>query len=254
MNRNVIGDVYQIGECVQGDGKHEAVRVYVMLNEGNPILIDCGSQLHRTEIMSELDVLLDGMTPKYIFLTHSELPHSGNLRKIVERWPDIQVIVSIVLLKYIEIAPIMPLEQIVAIHPGTKRVFAGRELHFVNALLKDQPGSQWIYDPKTGTMFTGDGFGYYMPSGSDEAFSDEAGSTFDPALFHDYHYDAFRFLRWTVPAKLNAAMDELFDLYDVDVLAPTHGNAFRGQIPTHVEQLKTTLTDISNAYRAKGGR
>ena len=60
MIRHLAGDVYQIGEFVDGLLGHEAVRVYVILNDGRPILIDCGSHLHRRVIMTELEFVLDG--------------------------------------------------------------------------------------------------------------------------------------------------------------------------------------------------
>ncbi len=250
MMQNVVDDLFQIGECVVGRQVHEAVCVYVMTNRGQAILIDCGSHLHRQVVMEELTDVLDGAEPAYVFLTHSELPHSGNLQKIVDRWPDIQVITSSILLKYIEIAPIMPLDQIIPIAPGERRGFAGRELRFVNALLKDQPGSQWIFDPQTGTMFTGDGFGYYHPPGSCALFSDQLEGGVPKEYFSEYHRHAFRFLRWTVPGKLNAAIDQLLAEYRVEIIAPTHGNAIRGDIPAHVEKLKDTITEICAAYLA----
>ncbi len=219
MIRNVTADLYQIGACVEGERGHEAVRVYVLQNEGRPIILDCGSQLHRAEIIADLDEVLGGAAPAYVFLTHSELPHSGNLQQIVERWPEIQVLISSLLLKYIELAPIMPLDQITTVDPGTTLELAGRELRFVNALLKDQPGTQWIYDVRTATLFTGDGFGYYHSADACEQFDDEAIT--DEGL-RDYHHDTFRFLRWVIPEKINKAFDEMFAHYDMQVLAPTH--------------------------------
>ena len=82
MIRNIVGDVYQIGEYVEGSYGYEAVLVYVIMNHQHPILIDCGSQLHRAGIMQEINSLLAGHTPEYIFLTHSELPHAGNLQQV----------------------------------------------------------------------------------------------------------------------------------------------------------------------------
>jgi flavorubredoxin len=252
MIRNVVRDLYQIGACVAGEYGHEAIRVYVLLNEGQPILIVFVSHLDHTEIMAELEEVLAGKAPQYIFLTHSELPHAGNLQKIVSLWPDIQVIVSLILLKYIEIAPIMPLEQITPLSPGSSHTFAGRELRFVNALLKDQPGSQWIFDPSTGTMFTGDGFGCYHPEATCHLFSDEL-DTLQSQNYYDYHWHAFRFLRWVLPEKLNAALEAMFDRYPVEILAPTHGNALRGDISRHVSRLQQTISAICHDYRTNGG-
>ena len=252
MLRNITADLYQIGECVDGEHGHEAVRVYVLVNNDRPILIDCGSHLHRTEVMNELENLLAGNTPEYIFLTHSELPHSGNLHKIASKWPDIKVIVSNIMLAYIEIAPVLPLGQITAVTAGTTLELAGRTLQFVDALLKDQPGSQWIYDPKTSALFTGDGFGYYHPADACEYFSDEKEGGIPEEYFREFHRTAFRFLRWVIPERLNDDLDKAFRQLDVKVVAPSHGNAIRGDIPLHVERLKQTITSICMDYRNGG--
>ena len=59
MLRHVVDDLYQIGESVVGaDGWCEAVRVYVLLNNGRPLLFDTGSHLHSHEIMTQLKELL----------------------------------------------------------------------------------------------------------------------------------------------------------------------------------------------------
>ena len=126
MLRNITADLYQIGECVSGEHGHEAVQVYVLMNNGHPILIDCGSHLYRSRLMQALENLLDGGSPAYIFLTHSELPHSGNLQIVADKWPDIRVFVSNVLLPYIELAPVLPLSQITTVSPGTVLDFDGR--------------------------------------------------------------------------------------------------------------------------------
>jgi flavorubredoxin len=248
MLRHITQDLYQIGECVAGQAGHEAVRVYVLLNNGRPILIDCGSHLHRAALLRELDRLLNGTAPQFIFLTHSELPHSGNLQKIAEKWPKIQVLVSNVLLPYIELAPVLPLGQITAVTPGAILEFAGRRLEFVDALLKDQPGSQWLYDSLTKTLFTGDGFGYYHPPDQCELFSDEVAGGIMSEQFRPYHYNAFRFLRWVIPERLNADMDTLFQQRDVQIIAPIHGNAIR-DVPLHVGRLQTAINEICTPYR-----
>ncbi|MDX1521555.1 MAG: MBL fold metallo-hydrolase, partial [Anaerolineae bacterium] len=216
MIRHVKDDIYQIGSCVIEETGAEAVHIYVMLNDGHPILIDCGSHLHRGNLMAELDTVLNGAIPQWIFLTHTELPHSGNLQQVAEKWPDIQVKVSNVLLSYIEIAPVIPLEQITMAIPGSEWVIGQRRLISVDALLKDQPGSQWIYDPATKTMFTGDGFGYYHPVEQCGHFSDEIEGGIQTEQFQHYHHDAFRFLRWVRADKFNPDVDRVFRDYPVE--------------------------------------
>ena len=252
MIRLVADDLYQIGECVDGSHGHEAVRLYVLMNDGRPILVDSGSHLHRSGLMSELDEVLQGSVPEYVFLTHSELPHSGNMEVITERWPSIKVIVSSIFLPYIELAPILPLEQIVTVSPGTTLELAGRDLTFLDALIKDQPGSQWIYDPRTSALFTADAFGYYHPADQCEPFSDEIEGGVPVDSFRAYHKNAFRFLRWIIPERLSDVLDQLFLRRDVRIIAPIHGNAIRSETGEHLDKLKQALTAICLEYRKEG--
>lgn len=252
MIRHIIADLYQVGECVSGATGHEAVNVYVLMNGGHPILIDCGSQLHRAGIMQVLNELLAGQSPDYVLLTHSELPHAGNLAQVARQWPQVKVIVSNVMLPYIEIAPVLPLEQITALKPGAILTVAGRKLQFVEALLKDQPGSQWIFDPQTGALFTGDGFGYYHPAEQCGRFSDELAGGVSVEQFRDYHRAAFRFLRWVIAEKLIADLERLFLRYHVQIIAPIHGSAIRSAVPEHVSRLKLALTQICAEHGVGG--
>jgi flavorubredoxin len=231
---------------------HEAVQVYVLMNNGQPILIDCGSQLHRAGIMQALNELLAGLTPSYVLLTHSELPHAGNLAQVARQWPQVNVIVSNVMLPYIEIAPVLPLAQITALRPGAILQVAGRTLEFVEALLKDQPGSQWIFDRQTGTLFTGDGFGYYHSAEQCGRFSDEVSGGLTVEQFQTYHRTAFRFLRWVVAERLNADLEKMFAHYPVNIIAPIHGHALRGEVPKHVAQLQQAITHICADFQAEG--
>lgn len=249
MIRHVTDDLYQIGEHVAGEYGREAVNVYVLLNEDSPILIDCGSHLHKTSIMAEMDEVLDGRTPSHIFLTHSELPHAGNIASVADKWPGIEVIVSNVMLPYIEVLPVLPLSQISQVVPGHKIECPTRTIYFIDALLKDQPGSQWVYDSRTEAIFTGDGFGYYTNDSHVGQFGDEIDGGIAVSQFEAYHKTAFHYLRWIKPDLFNADLDKMFGRRPISVIAPIHGNAIRAEVPLHLDRMKTAIENICNSYR-----
>jgi len=251
MIRHITGDLYQVSEIVSGQFGSEAVSVYVLLNGDQPVLIDCGSHLHRESIMADLETVLDGRTPAYIFLTHSELPHAGNISSVVSRWPDIHCVVSNVMLAYIEVLPTLPLAQITQATAGSMVTVGSRTLEFVTALLKDQPGSQWIYDGRTQTLFSGDGFGYHCPPEQSGRFSDEIPGGIQSEQFESYHRQTFRFLRWIQPERFNADLDRLIGMRPISIVAPIHGAAIRGDIDLHKERLKTAITAVCNSYRER---
>ena len=248
MILHIKDDLYQIGEHVPNEYGFEAMLSYVLLNDGNPILIDCGSHIHRESYVAEIDQLLEGATPEYLFLTHSELPHAGNIAAVAEKWPDIKVIVSNVMLPYIEVLPVLPLEQITQVVPGTKIEFPTRTIEFVDALLKDQPGSHWIHDPRTQTLFTGDGFGYFNDEATINTFPESAENGISVKAFQQYHKIAFRFLRWIRPDRLAIDLRKMFTKREIKVIAPIHGNAIRGEVPLHLDRMISALEAVKNSY------
>ena len=231
MLRHVKDDLYQVGESVAGrDGLHEAVRVYVLLNDDCPLIFDAGSHLHSEEIMSSLKELLGDKAPEYIFLTHTELPHTGNLNVILKEWPDIKLVVSSGILPHVELPWWVEKDKIQYAYAGTEGVYGGRHISFLDAILKDQPGTHWMYDAETGTLFTADAFGYIFPASADALFDDELDASISTEYLYDYHASAFRFLPYVNGDKMMDDFHKVFDKRSIAVIAPTHGNAIRGNI------------------------
>lgn len=231
MLRHVVDDLYQIGESVAGhDGLYEAVRVYVLLNNDAPLIFDAGSHLHSDEIMASLKELLGDETPRYVFLTHTELPHTGNLNVILAEWPDVKLVVSSGILPHVELPWWVKEEQIEFAYPGSQGIYGGRTIGFLDAMLKDQPGTQWMYDALTGALFTADAFGYIFPQSADALFDDEIEGGVSADWLFEYHIRAFRFLPYVNGSKMMDDFDKVFAKRAVKVIAPTHGNAIRGDV------------------------
>ena len=245
MIRNVIDDLYQIGESVLGnDGWCEAVRVYVLLNDGCPLLFDAGSHIHRNQIMNDLKELLGETVPGYVFLTHTELPHTGNLSAIAKTWPEIKFVVSSAILPHVEMPWWVTEDQVQYGHAGTNGTYGGRHISFSDAILKDQPGTHWMYDDQTATLFTADAFGYLFPKSGDLKFDDELEGGIPVEWSKRYHESAFRFLPMVSAEKVNADFEKVFAKRKVNVIAPTHGNAIRGNVDQHLERVNQAMREI----------
>ena len=158
MLQRVVGDLYQVGESVEGaDGWCEAVRVYVLLNDGCPLIFDAGSHVHKKQIMADLHDLLGDTSPRYAFLTHTELPHTGNLNSIASAWPDTRFVVSSAILPHVEMPWWVNPDQILYGYPGTTETYGGRKISFSDGILKDQPGTHWVafQSADMGSLLTG---------------------------------------------------------------------------------------------------
>jgi len=245
MLRHVRDDLYQIGESVAGrDGWHEAVRVYVLLNDGCPLLFDAGSHIHSGRIMADLRHLLGDTAPGYVFLTHTELPHTGNIRTILDAWPGARLVCSSAILPHVELPWWVTEDQIHYGYAGTDENYGGRRIQFLDGILKDQPGTHWMVDDRTGTLFSADAFGYLFPAAADRAFDDELDGGVPGDWLHRYHASAFRFLPLVRGERVKADIAKVFARREIKILAPTHGNAVRGDVVRFVDRFNQAITDI----------
>lgn len=245
MIRHIVHDLYQIGESVTDkEGWSEAVRVYVLLNDGCPLIFDAGSHIHQDPIMNDLVELLGDKAPGYVFLTHTELPHTGNLRSISKVWPMAKFVVSSAILPHVEMPWWVNAEQIQYGYPGTNGTYGNRKISFSDAILKDQPGTHWMFDEETGALFTADAFGYLFPQSADQKFDDELEDGIPMEWSRMYHQSAFRFLSMVSGDKVNADFEKVFAARDVKVIAPTHGNAIRGNVHQHVDRVSYAIQEI----------
>lgn len=245
MLRHVREDLYQIGESVAGeDGWYEAVRVYVLLNDGCPLLFDSGSHIHSGEIMAELKELLGDTSPTYVFLTHTELPHTGNIKTILDAWPSAKLVCSSAILPHVELPWWVTKDQVKFAYAGTNESYGGRQISFLDGILKDQPGTHWMFDDTTGALFTADAFGYNFPHSADLLFDDELGDGIPDDWLRRYQESAFRFLPMVSGSKVNAEIAKVFAKRDVRIIAPTHGNAVRGDIGQCLSRFHQSILEI----------
>ena len=101
-----------------------------------------------------------------------------------------------------------------------------------------------MFDETTGTLFTADAFGYMFPKAADEKFDDEIENGIPIEWLKSYHQSAFKFLEMVSGDKVNADLEKVFAKRDVKVIAPTHGNAIRGDIDAHVTRLSKAISEI----------
>lgn len=140
---------------------------YLVQGSEGSAMVDTGNTSSWPIISSTLDDLLGDKPLDYVFPTHPELPHTGNLPRLVEKYPDIKVVGDIrdYHLFYPQIVP-----NLNAHEPGDRfDLGGGTELVIVEALIRDLPNTQWAFVPSAGVLFTADGFCYmHRPELDDE--------------------------------------------------------------------------------------
>lgn len=131
------------------------------------MLVDTGNPSSWPIISAKLDELLGEGTLDYVFPTHPELPHTGNLPRLVQKYPNVQIVGDVrdYHLFYPQIEP-----NLQARVPGDRiDLGGGYDFVVVEALIRDLPNTQWGFVPRAGVLFTADGFCYmHRPELDDE--------------------------------------------------------------------------------------
>jgi len=161
LPREIAPGVFWLGGClgVELDGRivHGYSSVYLLRGTKATLLVDPGHPMDWHAIDSGLDDLLGARPLDYVLPTHPEMPHSGNLGRLLAKYPDAQAVGD--------------LRDFHLYYPGFVAQFATRpvgdvidlgdmQFEIVDALIKDLPNSVWGYESTRRILYVADGFAY----------------------------------------------------------------------------------------------
>lgn len=248
MITQITDEITRISQCVPEGEKHVHVAQYLLEGDDDEhVLIDTGSTYKREEMVAELEEALGDGRLAGVLLTHSTLPHTENLKILDDKWDDLEIIAATNnptvtgLRNYAEDTKPKLLNE--------SKEFAGRRFSFLDPLLTDVVSSNWIYDHEAKMLVTAEGLGHYHDTDECALSSAEMaeGISFDNV--HTFNQDKLPFMKAIDPQKLRQGFDTLFEIYDVDYLAPIHGNVVvKSDIDDYIEQTIRSAKQISDAW------
>ncbi|MFE4414002.1 MBL fold metallo-hydrolase [Streptomyces sp. NPDC056821] len=171
LPRVISEGVTWIGAClpfvVDGQVIHGHNSTFLVQGTEASVLVDTGAPSSWWAIEEVLDRILGDRPLTYLFATHPELPHTGNMPRLVEKYPGLRVIGDVrdYHLFYPEVVP-----NLHAKVPGDRiDLGGGHEFVLVEAMIRDLPNTLWGFATRARTLFTADGFCYmHRPELDDE--------------------------------------------------------------------------------------
>lgn len=148
---------------------------YVIFDEKIAIM-DTVDPRKGGEWIENLQTVLDGRQPDYLVVQHLEPDHAGNIAKIMELYPQMQVVASD---KAVKMLPQFFYDtqfegRVIGVKEGGTLSLGGRTLHFVMAPMVHWPEVMVSYDSKEKVLFSADGFGKFGALCHDEEWACEA--------------------------------------------------------------------------------
>lgn len=140
-----------------------------LIEADEPVLVDTGMPKERDEFLETLWSLVHPHDLRWVFMTHEEKDHAGNLREILEEAPNaVLVTVFVGLAKLMGEAPV-PLERVQIVNPGESFSAGDRRLTVVVPPVFDSAATIGLLDRKSEALFTSDAFGAFVPALAEDA-------------------------------------------------------------------------------------
>ena len=159
----VLGDVHVLPSSQEAPGQGILpVNAYLVRDQA-PVLVDTGLPADRDRFLDALWALVDPDDLAWVFLTHEDHDHAGNLMPVLEAATGARLVANYVTVtKLLEGGP-LPLDRVVVVNPGERFSTSAREVVVVRPPVYDAPGTVGLWDPATGALLTVDAFGAYLP-------------------------------------------------------------------------------------------
>ena len=142
------------------------INAYVLLAE-QPVLVDTGVAVDRADFLAALSSIVDPSALRWVWLTHDDADHTGNIEAVMELAPDATLVTpAFAALRMATWWPV-PLNRVHAIRPGDELDVGDRRLRALQPPLFDNPLSTGFVDGKTGALFSVDAFGALLPEATE---------------------------------------------------------------------------------------
>ena len=144
------------------------INAYVIMAE-EPVLIDSGLAVDADQFIDAVSSMIDMRRLKWVWLTHDDADHTGNIQRIMELAPDAKLVTHAFSALRMSTWWPVPMERVHAIRPGDDIHVGDRTLTAVAPPLFDSPLSIGVLDRSTGSLFTVDAFGALLPEPTQDA-------------------------------------------------------------------------------------
>lgn len=238
----IADDTYVIRQLFGEGLGPAAVYVNSMLIAGpEAVIVDTGPAVARDEWMNDVFSIVDADDVRYVFLSHDDADHVGNLREVLDLCPRAQLVTNMFTLERMAADYLLPIDRLLIVNDGDRFSAGGRDLLAVVPPTFDSPTTRGVLDTRTGVYWGVDSFGTPVPAEITDVA--ELPTDFYRAAFLQMNQMLSPWHRWLDTTRYGVHLDRVRSL-GASVVASAHGPALRGdQIGTALDML-AALPDL----------
>jgi len=160
----VAKDTFVIRQVQPALGQPLFVYINSMVIRGKePMLVDTGTPANRTQWMEDAFSLVDPEDVQWIFLSHDDVDHTGNLDEAMTACPNAKLVCNWAMVERHTNCFDFPLERCRWIMDGESLDIGDREIRALRPPVYDSPTTRGLFDPTTGVYWAVDTFATPLP-------------------------------------------------------------------------------------------
>ncbi len=129
-----------------------------LIRSAEPVLVDTNMAPVADEYVKGLSETIDPADIRWIWLTHLDPDHIGNLRAVLDMAPDARIVTTFLGMGKMGLLQ-LPVDRAFLLNPGQSLDVGDRTLLCIKPPSFDAPETTAIFDTKTQTLFSADSFG-----------------------------------------------------------------------------------------------
>jgi flavorubredoxin len=207
---------------VNGKELHNHNSCFLLMGDQGSVLIDTAPPFAWDYFWPQLLEALGGRQLDYIFPTHPEAPHMGNLGRLLRAFPAAKVIGDT---RNYELYAPEAAHRLQPMGPGEKIDLGGSTFVVVPAVVHDLVNTLWAYEEERKILFVRDGYPYTHDHREGECAMTSNELAQLPRV-EDTRVVIEGALGWTRYVDAQITINNLRALlaeYPADIIAPTHG-------------------------------
>ena len=139
-----------------------------LIRAAQPVLIDAGLAALRQDFMQALRAEIDPRELRWIWLTHTDVDHTGSLEAVLAEAPHARLVTSFIGMAKLSLVG-GPVERAYLLNPGQRLNVGDRELLAVKPPTYDAPETTGLFDTRSRNFYSADSFGALLSAPAEEA-------------------------------------------------------------------------------------
>ena len=160
----VAADTWVIHQVQPALGQPLSVYLNSMVILGaEPMIVDTGTPANRKQWLEDAFSLVEPDDVRWVFLSHDDVDHTGNLDEVMTACPNAQLVCSWAMIERHTNCFEFPLERCRWITDGETLDIGDRQLLAMRPPVYDSPTTRGLFDPTTGVYWSVDTFATPLP-------------------------------------------------------------------------------------------